>query len=235
MVSEIIKLLWGLQQVDNEIDYLTKKANEIPEKIKGLNLHLEQETKNLEQNRANVINYKKEYKLAEVDLKTCEEKIAQYQVQLYSAKTNEQYKAFLKEIENQKKLKNEIEDKMIELLEKIENTEREIKRKEKEIEIIKEDTQKKIEELKKEEEKIREEIKKREEKRKELISSLPVNYYEIYEKIKKRRNGIAVAKIENEVCGICFNPIPPQTVIEIRKNENIYYCDYCGRILVVIE
>ncbi|MEO0119620.1 MAG: C4-type zinc ribbon domain-containing protein [candidate division WOR-3 bacterium] len=235
MVSEIIKLLWELQQIDKEIDYLNQKAKEIPEKTKGLNLHLEQEIKNLERDKANIINYKKEYKLAEVDLKTCEEKIAQYQVQLYSAKTNEQYKAFLKEIETQKKLKEEIEDKMIELLEKIENTEQEIKRKEKEVEIIKEDTQKKIEELKKEEEKIKEEIKKREERRKELVSLLPANYYNIYEKIKTRRNGIAVAKIENDACSICFNPVPPQTIIEIRRNEKIYYCDYCGRILVVIE
>lgn len=235
MVSEIIKLLWELQQIDNEINYLTKKANEIPEKIKGLNLHLEQETKNLEKTKADIINYKKEYKLAEVDLKTCEEKIAQYQVQLYTAKTNEQYKAFLKEIETQKKLKNEIEDKMIELLEKIENSENEIKRREKEVEIIKEDVQKKIKELKEEEEKIREEIKKREERRKELINLLPSNHYEIYERIKKRRNGVAVAKVDNETCSICFNPIPPQTIIEIRKNEKIYYCDYCGRILVIIE
>lgn len=235
MVSEIIKLLWQLQQIDNEISYLTKKANEIPEKIKGLNLHLEEEIKNLERDRTNIINYKKEYKLLEVDLKTCEEKIAQYQIQLYSAKTNEQYKAFLKEIETQKKLKSEIEDKMIELLEKIENTEQEIKRREKEIEIIKEDTKKKIEELEKEEEKIKEEIAKREERKKELVSLLPIDYYEIYERIKKKRNGIAVVKIENDVCGVCFNPIPPQTIIEIRRNEKIHYCDYCGRILVVIE
>ncbi|MEO0088564.1 MAG: C4-type zinc ribbon domain-containing protein [candidate division WOR-3 bacterium] len=235
MVSEIIKLLWELQQVDNEIDYLSKKANQIPEKIKGLNLYLEQKVKDLEQKKADVINYKKEYKLAEVDLKTCEEKIAQYQIQLYSAKTNEQYKAFLKEIESQKKLKSEIEDRMIELLEKIESNEEDIKQKEKEIEIIKKDTQKKIEELKGEEEKIKEEIRKREERRKELIMALPTNYYSIYEKIKQRRNGIAVAKIENETCSICFNPIPPQIIIEIRKNEKIHYCDYCGRILVVIE
>lgn len=235
MVSEIIKLLWEIQQIDKEINYLAKKANEIPEKIMGLNIHVDQEIKNLERDKMNIINYKKEYKLAEVDLKTCEEKIAQYQVQLYSAKTNEQYKAFLKEIETQKKLKSEIEDKMIELLEKIENTEKEIKRKEKEVEIIKEDSRKRIEELKKEEEKIKEEIKKREEKRKELVSLLPTTYYNIYEKIKKRRNGIAVAKIENDTCSICFNPIPPQTIIEIRRNEKIHYCDYCGRILVVIE
>ncbi len=235
MVSEIIKLLWEIQKTDNELNYLTKKVKEVPEKITGLNLHLEQEIKNLEQDKTNITNYKKEYKLAEIDLKTCEEKIAQYQIQLYSAKTNEQYKAFLKEIETQKKLKNEIEDKMIELLEKIESTEQNIKRREKEVEIIKEDTQKKIEELKKEEEKIKEEIKKREEKRKELVSLLPTTYYNIYEKIKKRRNGIAVAKIENDTCSICFNPIPPQTIIEIRRNEKIHYCDYCGRILVIIE
>lgn len=235
MVLEIIKSLWELQKIDNEINYLTKKAWEIPEKIKGLNLLLEQEIKNLERDKTNIINYKKEYKLTEIDLKTCEEKVAQYQVQLYSAKTNEQYKAFLKEIEAQKKLKNEIEDKMIELLEKIENTEENIKRREKEIQIIKNDTQKKIEELRKEDEKIKEEIKKREERRKELIASLPTNNYEIYERIKQRRNGIAIAKIENDVCSICYNPIPPQTIIEIRRNEKIHYCDYCGRILVILE
>ena len=43
---------------------------------------------------------------------------------------------------------------------------------------------------------------------------------------------IAVVPVVRGACGGCFNAIPPQTVVEIRKMNKIIKCEGCGRILV---
>ena len=54
-----------------------------------------------------------------------------------------------------------------------------------------------------------------------------------YDKIRTNyRNGLAVATVERNACGGCFNRIPPQIQLEISLQKNIIACEHCGRILV---
>ena len=54
-----------------------------------------------------------------------------------------------------------------------------------------------------------------------------------YDKIRKSyRNGLAVATVERNSCGGCFNRIPPQIQLEISQRKKIIACEHCGRILV---
>ena len=54
-----------------------------------------------------------------------------------------------------------------------------------------------------------------------------------YDKIRTSyRNGLAVATVERDSCGGCFNRIPPQIQLEISQRKKIIACEHCGRILV---
>jgi len=75
-------------------------------------------------------------------------------VQLYSAKTNEQYKAFLKEIESQKRQKNSIEDRMIVLMEETEALDRKVKQNERDSAELDSETTRKVEMLENEKKEI---------------------------------------------------------------------------------
>ncbi|MEO0099184.1 MAG: C4-type zinc ribbon domain-containing protein [candidate division WOR-3 bacterium] len=230
-MADILSQLWQLQQLDSEIDTLNKKEEEIPKKIEGLLLSQKEAAKKLEEKKKEILNLKKSYKEKEIDLKECEEKLKQYSVQLYSAKSNEQYKAFLNEIENQKKLKGEIEDKLILILEGMEVAEKEEKVLERDLQELEKLTQAKIASLKKEEEEAKKRRAEKEEERASFISQLDATYLAIYERIRTKKGGVAVAEIIEERCSACFNPIPPQIILEIGRREKLYYCDYCGRIL----
>ena len=54
-----------------------------------------------------------------------------------------------------------------------------------------------------------------------------------YERIRKAKQGVAVVPINKSSCGGCFNQVPPQIIIELRKKDMIRTCEYCGRILFV--
>lgn len=229
---EILTNLMKLQQVDNELNILENKNKDVPKRIEGIKLVLANKQQEYHQLQQNLTDLKKKNKLLEVDLKETEDKIAQLSSQLFSAKNNEQYKAFLKEIEVQKKTKTTIEDNIIETLEQIETTEKKIKTIEKELVETEKITNEKISELQREQEEIQRAINERLSIREGICAALGKNNLAIYDRIKKGKAGLAVVTIENERCGGCLNPIPAQKILEIRKNDKIYFCEYCGRIIV---
>jgi len=229
---DILKTLLQIQQLDTELTVLENKSKDIPRRIEGIELVAESRKNELQEHQHSIIDFKKKYKLLEVDLQETEEKIGQYSTQLYSAKTNDQYKAFLKEIESTKKEKSDIEDKLIEVLETIENTEKEIKHLQLELGEIEVETKEKVTILKKDETNIHNAIKERQKTRESLCEVLGKETLSVYERIRKSKGGIAVVMVDNERCQGCLNPLPAQQVLEIKKNERMYFCEYCGRITV---
>ncbi len=218
-----------------DLKNLRERLNDIPRRIQELTRTIDETKKSLEIGRQTITEHKKQYKLAEVDLRSAEEKIATYSVQLYSAKTNEQYKAFLKEIEAQKRMKNEIEERMITLMEKIEEVEKQIKNSEKDIAEIEVTTTAKIDALEKEKTELMAAIAEREKMRAEIATNLPDELLRRYERIRTSKGGLAVTTTENGRCNGCLSPIPPQRLLEIERQDKLYLCESCGRILLPME
>jgi predicted nucleic acid-binding Zn-ribbon protein len=71
--------------------------------------------------------------------------------------------------------------------------------------------------------------------REKLLVRIDRSDLAIYERIRKAKNGIAVVSVKRNACGGCYNAVPPQKVLELRKNNRIYTCEHCGRILVSDE
>ncbi|MEO0132547.1 MAG: C4-type zinc ribbon domain-containing protein [candidate division WOR-3 bacterium] len=234
-MREVLEKLVKLQRLDNELKILQDKSNDIPKRIEGLKLIIENKKKEIKDHQEKIIKLKKENKLLEVELKSVEDKIAQYSAQLYSAKTNEQYKAFLKEIDAQKKEKTRIEDKIIEVLENLETTEKELKDLETELKETEVITAEKIKMLEKEATEVQQAITEREHNRQALIKELRPETVAIYERIRKNKNGLAVVAINAERCQGCFNPIPAQKILDVKKNDRLHFCEYCGRIIISQE
>ena len=52
-----------------------------------------------------------------------------------------------------------------------------------------------------------------------------------YERMRKRKAGVAVAAIENGECGACHVQLPTGVVSAARNGGDLVYCTSCGRIL----
>jgi predicted nucleic acid-binding Zn-ribbon protein len=44
-----------------------------------------------------------------------------------------------------------------------------------------------------------------------------------------------VVTIRRSACSGCHNIVPSQRQLEIRRNNRLFFCEYCGRILVSPE
>lgn len=67
-------------------------------------------------------------------------------------------------------------------------------------------------------------------KREALAQSLDESLLETYERLKKRKSGLAVVKIKKNSCGGCFMQVP-QGLLQKVKSYELEYCSSCGRIL----
>ena len=231
-MKEVFERLSELQRIDTDMGVLTSRMEEIPKRIARLQEETRKTMSDLETIRQGITDHKKDYKLAEVDLKSAEEKIGSYSVQLYSAKTNEQYKAFLKEIEAQKKLKSKVEDKMIVLMEEAEQLEKQRQSAEKESSQLESETVRKVKALEAESRELAAAISERQVHRTELAKALPQKVLTLYERIRKNKAGLAVVTTRSERCNGCFSPVPAQQLLEVERQDRILTCEACGRILV---
>ncbi len=234
-MRQSFELLWALQQLDTELRTLSEKLSQIPSRVNDLKKTAAAIKAELDQAKVDIIEHKKQYKLCEVDLKGTEEKVAGYSVQLYSAKTNEQYKAFLKEIEGQKKQKNSIEDRMIVLMEETEALDRKVRANEKESAELDSETTRKVEMLENEQKELEAAITVRKQQRETTAAAIPAELLKRYERVRASKGGIAVATVRKERCSGCLSPIPAQRILEVDRQDHLYLCEACGRILIVAQ
>ena len=234
-VKQSFQHLWALQQLDTELRTLNEKLSQIPSRLSDLKKTAAAMKADLDQAKTDIIEHKKQYKLCELELKGTEEKVAGYSVQLYSAKTNEQYKAFLKEIEAQKKQKNSIEDRMIVLMEETEALDRKVRENEKESAELDSETIRKVEMLENEKKELGAAIATRQQQRETTAAAIPAELLKRYERVRASKGGVAVATVRKERCSGCLSPIPAQRILEVDRQDHLYLCEACGRILIVAQ
>ncbi|BAT72529.1 conserved hypothetical protein [Thermosulfidibacter takaii ABI70S6] len=229
-----LEILIKLQSVDQFIVERKRDQQEIPKRLENLKKELEKAKEALDK----IHKEKKEIALKrrekEKYLDELAEKIADRKGRLFKVKTNEEYAALLKEIENFKDEISSTEDEIIILLDRDEEIDKEIEEASKKVQ--------ELEKLLKEEEqkcqqlidKIEEELKKALEDREQLWQSLSNRLQRLYEKLKNTK-GSAVARAANQTCHGCFTELPPQTFLEVKKGEKLIQCPFCGRILYYWE
>lgn len=67
--------------------------------------------------------------------------------------------------------------------------------------------------------------------REQAVKSIKPKMLEQYEYLRGRKNGIAVAKVEDDSCGACHMQIPVGVIGTARRSEELVSCTACGRIL----
>ncbi len=67
--------------------------------------------------------------------------------------------------------------------------------------------------------------------REELVKSIDGKMLEQYEYLRGRKNGIAVAKLEDGSCTACHMQIPVGLIGSVRRGDELVACAACGRIL----
>jgi len=234
-LKEQITNLLKLQKIDSEIYALRMEGELCPERIRMLAASFEEKKKNLTLLEKGYLDLQKQKKERELDIGSKEAGSKKLQEQLFKLKTNKEYQTMLQQMQAAKADISVIEDKILELMEEMDNTKLEIdKEKQKLQEEEKAHNQQKqgIEGRIKE---IDERIGQLDAQRKQVIPDIESKLRAQYERILTNRAGLAIAAVKSSSCGGCNMFVTPQKINLVKMYDNVITCEMCNRILYLEE
>lgn len=231
--------LYALQTVDSTIDRLNKQIEELPQKRELA--HLEEKFDKL-----NHLLDKQTGKLEEINR---DQKRLEDEVNLLAQKIKkEEERLFSGSITNPKELKS-IQDELNVLYEKRDEQETALLEISYEAESVSSDVNRlwsahsdfdrqkeslrKVVEMKTAE--IESDLKIENKRRFEIVSKISADIIDIYERLRREKNGVAVARLNEITCLGCHLELPAQELGKMTNANEIWRCPHCRRVLVRVE
>ena len=224
-----------LQQVDLKVQELAEQIDALPTQISALEAELHEFIHAHEERQKRLAANQKERKELEGDIQEIKEKISKHKDQLYQVKTNEQYRAMLKEIDGEEANIRKIEDQILEEMVEAEDLQKRVGEAAAKLESEKARVAAEVQRLKALRDDDARERDRLLARRQELQQALSEQVRELYERVRRGRRGVAVAEVCNGICTACNVGLRPQTYNEVRTNELLLTCDNCSRILYYVE
>ena len=227
--------MYALQQVDTNLDELQEMKGDLPHIVADLESKLREKENSKQQLDETVKNSIVTRDATDTEILSLREKIEKYKSQQFQVKTNKQYDALAREIDGAQDRITKLTKEMDVLEGRAATARTDGEKVSPELEELKNELaerRKELDEVNKEHED--EELKLQHEREK-IVGRISKPDLHMYEKIRKAKDGKAVVPVKRNACGGCFNRVPPQRVLELRKNSTLLTCERCGRILVSDE
>lgn len=230
-----LELLLKLQNVDYDLGELERSKEYVPDMMEHLKKEIFEIDEKLTTTGDELQNAHLEQKEIELSLATKQEKLQSLQDRMMAIKTNKEYDALVSEIDQLKTDISSLETRGLELLEIIENHEKELKGLEEKVKGIKDVNGSQIDSLQEQIDSVGGKIDSKSVERKSIVDDISKRAMAVYERIRKGKGGAAVVAVKKRACGACFKSLPPQRIQEIKIGDRIITCDSCGRMLVWID
>jgi hypothetical protein len=224
-----------LQNVDDEINAVNSLLDAVPAKFEAIDLAIKQTAEIVAQAKEKLAANQKKRRELEGEVKTFREQAAKFKRQLNDVKTNKEYSALLKEIEESQSRVDKIEEEILNEMIAADDIEKEIKTAQ----------QKQASEessLKRDRETIAAEQRELETKkdaflksREAILPTIPAEQIRLYNRIGKKMNGVALSPVTDDFCSICQLRVRPQMLDELMAMKELMTCEACGRILYFVK
>lgn len=233
-VNQDVKTLIELQQVDASIASLTSRIEAAPQQVQALKDQLNNFLHAVEERKSRLAANQKERRELDGEMQAVRLKIDKHKNQLYEVKTNEQYRAMLKEVEGEEANLRKAEDRILEKMVEAEQAEKQIREASARLESERSRIDSEIARL---EESRREAERERAgllERRKTISPALSDGVLAHYERLLRGRQGMALAEVRDGLCTGCHVRLRPQAYNEVRTQDVYLTCEACARILYYI-
>jgi predicted nucleic acid-binding Zn-ribbon protein len=230
-LREQLMLLIELQTMESTAGRITARRKDLPIQLGELEKKYTELSVAVEARREELESLRKHRKEKDKQLQMGQETLKRTRDRLLEVKNNKEYQSMLKEIETFETKNSHVEDEIISLLEELDVFEKEVKKKEDDLDVQRRCYEEEKAKMEKELDSIAEELDGCARKSEAIRKKIPVELLRKYEQIKTAMRGIAVVSVWKEVCGGCHMSIPPQLYNELQKSTVLITCPNCGRIM----
>ena len=221
-----------LQNVDTELNATLALLDAVPVRLEAIDHQIKATAEIVALARTSSPAIEKKRRDLEGEVKDIKAYAAKFKRQLNDVKTNKEYAALQKEINDTELKADKIEEEIINAMIAADDIEREIKsangRQSEEKGRIEKDREAILREQKDLEARKAALLRERE----EIVPEIPPDQIKLYERIGKRSKGVALSPVTDDFCSICQMRVRPQMLNELMGRNALITCEACGRILL---
>ena len=226
-----LRNLIALQDIELKIASLQKKAADIPNQIQSLNNEFQRIQMEQQEHLARGKELANRRRVLEGEVDMLRTRLSKLKDQLMAVKTNKEYTAMLHEIQMAEAQIRDEEDKILEIMEETEGSEKDLKHAEQEMLKRSAAIQSDIRQTNDSAPALEAELARLREEKTAVESQVGEELLARYRRISEARKGMALAEAKDELCSACHVRIRPQVYAELLRTDNIHVCDSCSRIL----
>ena len=230
-MKEEIQRLKSLQEVDLEIGRIEVQIAAGNAELEGRQELIDKYKAEIEESTVRLEEGETRRKDLESEGEEAQTMIKERQSKLMKVQTNREYQSILKEIEDAKNVTRQRDDEIVRLLEQAERLE---KKKGEQIALCEEEET----EYKKDSERISKDSADQQVKMDKVLKTRTTRVKKVkaallrnYERIREKREGIAMVGVTNGVCLGCYMNVPPQLYNELLREDKLHACPTCNRLL----
>jgi len=230
-MRDLLKQLLELQSLDTSLIKVEEDLKGLPRELSSRDGELKAKKDSVQENLAEVQEAQVKVHGIETEIKALEERVTKFDAESNTVRDNAQLFAIQHQIKSLREEIGKFEDQALALFSKIEELETEGGK-------IKEGLVSTEEEHERFRKNVEEEIAVRKEEKKKLqvqrdalCPSINSEILAQYERVLAKRDGVAVAAIEDSICQGCSMEIIPNDFVKLVKCKEIVYCRNCNRIL----
>lgn len=230
-MSEELRRLIQLQQLDGRIVELQQRVLAIPDEIESQSESLQESRDAVEKLREQADQKARTQRQLEGEVELLQQKLSRYQEQLMDVKTNREYRAMRHEIDGVRAQISNQEDEILEImlaLDELEDQTREARRTAEERASEVSSRQQELETFAAGSET---HMAGFEQEKSQLERDLPESLLEQYRRIASASNGQALAEVVGQSCQACNVKLRPQFFTEVKSGLKILTCETCNRFL----
>ncbi len=227
-----METLMNLQQIEIQRMEIQKTLDKVAEKIAGFDKELHDFAKSISKEKTLLDDSKARYRDLEEQVHVNTALIAKIEEKRRSVKTNKEYQSLIKEEEQLRTRKTQIEDEMLECMSEMEGLSEKIKSQEEEFRQVDDQVTSDKEAVAKEASESESRINDLSREVASVEAELTPELLQAFARVKKMSNdGKALAPVRNSICLGCHMNIPPQMYNELQRFDSLKLCPFCNRIL----
>ena len=226
--------LLDVQDLDLEIDRLLDRRQNLPELESYRAAHAEEETLNTELEAASKVlrDLELSFDKSEGELEILEAKLKEHETRLFAGGMSSRETEHMRlEVQGLKAQRDAMEGRVLQLLEEVDPERAAVTSLESKIESVTATKASLEVTIKAEWKKIDAELARKEERKKDALISVSPDLVETYEYLRRRKEGVAIGRLEHGVCGGCHMTLSSAEQVEALGDEPPR-CVHCRRILV---
>ncbi len=221
-----------LQQTDTFIDNARRRIADDPALVEGLDSRLASAAAGVEAAKAKVAENQAARRAVEKDLAMIQGRLSKFKGQLMEVKTNKEYTAMLKEIEAAQHEVGQLEERILERMLEADDLARLQKDAEAKLAADKGVIAVERQRIGQETGQLQRDLEVAVARRAQIIGEISPAALGTYETVRARR-GTAVVEVRAGYCSACHVRLRPQVANELLRNEMIFQCESCQRVLFI--